>query len=64
MMRMDMNPTRFGTPGMGSETEAAYGSVYGDSGADFIRVLQDSPYEIAVLSRLIAYLAQKWKGEC
>lgn len=52
-MRMNVNPTRFGTPGMGQEAETAYSSVYGDSGMDFIRVLRDSPYEIAVLSRLI-----------
>lgn len=60
-MRMDRNPTRFGTPGMGEETEAAYSGVYGEIGMDFIRVLQDSPYEIAVLSRLLTYLEEKRK---
>lgn len=61
-MRINMNPTRFGTPGTGQEAETTYSNVYGDSGVDFIRVLRDSPYEIAVLSRLITYLEQKQKG--
>lgn len=63
-MRMNMNPTRFGTPGMGQETETAYNNVYGDSGVNFVQVLRESPYEIAVLSRMIAYLEQKRKGGC
>lgn len=61
-MKDNMNPTRFGTPGMGQETEAVYGGLYGDNGRDLIRVLRDSPYEIAVLSRLLAYLEQRRKG--
>lgn len=60
-MRMKINPTRFGTPGMGQESEMVYGSVYGNEGAGFVQVLRESPYEIAVLSRLIAYLDQKRK---
>lgn len=61
-MQMNMNPTRFGTPGMGQETETVYSDVYGTNGANFMRVLRESPYEIAVLSRLITYLEQKQKG--
>lgn len=61
-MQMNMNPTRFGTPGMGQETETVYRDVYGTNGVNFTRVLQESPYEIAVLSRLITYLEQKQKG--
>lgn len=61
-MRMSMNPTRFGTPGMGRETEQVYGSLYGDDGTRFVRMLRESPYEIAVLSRLIAYLGQARRG--
>lgn len=60
-MRMNMNPTRFGTPGMGQETEMVYNHVYGGNGVHFIRILRESPYEIAVLSRLIACLEQKRK---
>ena len=60
-MRMSMNPTRFGTPGMGRESEQAYNSLYGDDGTSFVRVLRESPFEIAVLSRLIAYLEQTWR---
>lgn len=47
---------------MGQETERAYNNIYGDNGISFIRVLRESPYEIAVLSRLITYLEQKQKG--
>ncbi len=63
-MLINMNPTRFGTPGMGCEMETVYNNIYGDNGADFIRVLRDSPYEIAVVSRLLTYLEQKRKGGC
>lgn len=61
-MRMNMNPTRFETPGMGQETEQVYNSIYGDNGMSFIRVLRESPCEIAVLSRLIACLEQERRG--
>ncbi|MGX8705117.1 MAG: hypothetical protein ACSW8J_00915 [bacterium] len=63
-MRISMNPTRFGTPGMGEEIEKVYGDIYGDGGPGFIQVMRESPYEVAVLSRLIAYMEQKRKGEC
>lgn len=60
-MKMNMDPTRFDTPGMGREADRLYDGIYGKSGTDFIRVLRSSPYEIAVLSRLLAYLEQKRK---
>lgn len=61
-MQMNMNSTRFETPGMGQEAETVYSDIYGTNGMDFMRVLRESPYEIAVLSRLITYLEQKRKG--
>lgn len=61
-MLINMNSTRFGTPGMEQEAEAVYSSFYGNNGIDFVRILRESPYEIAVLSRLIMYLEQKQKG--
>lgn len=60
-MLMNINLTRFGTPGMEQEAEKIYSSIYGDSGMNFVHILRESPYEIAVLSRLITYLEQKKK---
>lgn len=64
MMQINRNVTRFGTPGMGQGMETVYSNIYGDNGADFVRVLQDSPYEIAVISLLLTHLEQKRKGGC
>lgn len=58
---MNANFTRWTSPILGQEAEAVYAGIYGDDGEDFIRILETSPYEIAVVSRLIAYL-QKVKG--
>lgn len=60
-MKMNMDPTRFDTPCMGREADCLYSGVYGEAGADFIRVLRGSPYEIAVLSRLLVHLEQRRK---
>lgn len=61
-MKLNMDPTRFDPPGMGREVDRLYSGIYGEAaGADFIRVLRGSPYEIAVLSRLLAYLEQEQK---
>lgn len=54
---MKTNFIRWTCPILGQEAETAYSDLYGDDGQSFLRVLGDSPYEIAVLSRLIAYLA-------
>lgn len=58
---MNANFTRWTSPILGQEAEVVYADIYGNEGADFLRVLETSPYEIAVVSRLIAYL-QKVKG--
>lgn len=58
------NPIRFETPSMSQEAEATYRALYGEGGAGFVQVLRESPYEIAVISCLIAYLEQKRKGCC
>ena len=58
---MNANFTRWTSPILGQEAEAVYTDIYGNEGAGFLRVLETSPYEIAVVSRLIAYL-QKVKG--
>ena len=53
---MNTNFTRWTSPILGQDAEAVYASIYGDEGKDFLHVLESSPYEIAVISRLIAYL--------
>lgn len=58
---MNANFTRWTSPILGQEAEAVYTGIYGNEGEDFLHVLETSPYEIAVVSRLIAYL-QKVKG--
>ena len=58
---MKANFTRWTRAILGQEAEARDTGIYGNEGVDFLRVLETSPYEIAVVSRLIAYL-QKVKG--
>ena len=59
---MDANFSRWTSPILGQDAEKVYTTAYGDKGMDFLWVLETSPYEIAVVSRLMAYLQQK-KGE-
>lgn len=53
---MNTNFTRWTSPILGQEADTVYARVYGDEGESFLHVLESSPYEIAVVSRLIAYL--------
>lgn len=55
------NRTRWTSPILGEGAEALYERAYGESGQTFLKVLEASPYEIAVISRMIAYLKQKGK---
>lgn len=59
---MNINTIRFGTPGMGPEAETVYDNAYGDNGMRFVQVLRESPFEIAILSRLITCLELQKKG--
>ena len=55
-----MNIPRFSTPGFGEDTKELYTRLYGeDVGGKFFDILTASPDEISVISRLIAYLAEK-----
>lgn len=58
---MNANITRWTNPILGEGADAVYAEMYGDDGKNFIHVLESSPYEIAVVSRLIAYL-EKVRG--
>jgi hypothetical protein len=54
---------RWTSPTLGTETEELYRNVYGESGGQFINILESSPYEVAVISELLAYLDSMEDGE-
>ena len=57
---MRTNLVKFETPGMGAETKVLYQQLYGEmAGEQFIDILSTSPDEIAVISRLVAFLAEQ-----
>lgn len=56
---MNMNFAKFPTPVLGDDTQELYTKLYGDAGERFIDILNSSPNEIAVISRLITYLKEK-----
>lgn len=58
---MNTNFTRWTNPILGQEAQKEYLDVYGQDGVEFLHILESSPYEIAVVSRLLAHL-QKVKG--
>lgn len=53
---------RFPSPVLGEEARALYARLYGANGRRFADILDTSPDEIAVVSRLIAYLAHREEG--
>lgn len=59
---MHTNFTRWTSPFLGRESRTLYGGCYGGDAEPFLSVLESGPYEIAVLSRLTAYLQQSMKG--
>ena len=56
---MNMNFAKFPAPVLGDDTHALYSKLYGEAGERFVDILNTSPDEIAVISRLIAYLAER-----
>ena len=56
---MNMNFAKFPAPVLGEDTQERYTKLYGDAGEKFVDILDTSPNEIAVISRLIAYLKDK-----
>lgn len=47
---------------LNDEAREMYAGLYGDAGETFVDILNSSPDEIAVISRLLACLAKKMKG--
>ena len=56
---MNMNIAKFSAPVLGDDTQELYTKLYGDAGEKFIDILNTSPDEIAVISKLIAYLTER-----
>ena len=53
---MNMNFAKFTAPVLGEDTQELYSELYGDAGNKFVDVLSTSPDEIAVISKMIAFL--------
>lgn len=58
-ININMNSTKFPSPVLGDDTQELYAKLYGNAGEKFVEILNTSPNEIAVISRLIAYLMEK-----
>lgn len=56
---MNMNFTKFSTPTLDHDAQTLYSRLYGEDGEMFVEILNTSPNEIAVISRLIAYLTER-----
>ena len=56
---MNMKFAKFSVPVLGEETQKLYAELYGEAGERFVDILNSSPNEIAVISRLIAYLKNR-----
>ena len=56
---MNMNFAKFPAPVLGDDAQSLYSKLYGKAGERFVDILNTSPDEIAVISRLIAYLAER-----
>lgn len=58
-----MNIAKFSTPVLGEDTKELYIKLYGAAGERFFSILDTSPNEIAVVSKLIAYMKEKRGAE-
>lgn len=59
---MNMNFAKFPAPVLSEDTQTLYSKLYGEAGERFVDILNTSPDEIAVISRLISYLAERKKA--
>lgn len=50
---------KFSAPGMDDDARKIYTNAYGEAGVQFLYILSSSPDEIAVISRMLAYLKAK-----
>lgn len=56
---MYMNFAKFSAPVLDDAAQNLYKKLYGESGDRFVDILNSSPDEIAVISRMIAYLMEQ-----
>ncbi len=56
---MNMNFTKFSAPVLDNTAQELYSNLYGEAGERILEILNSSPDEITVISRLIAYLTAK-----
>jgi hypothetical protein len=56
---MNINFSKFPVPVLDDDARRLYSKLYGNAGEMFVEILGASPDEIAVISRLIAFLAIK-----
>lgn len=56
---MNMNFAKFPVPVLGDDMQSLYTGLYGEAGERFVDILSTSPDEIAVISRMIAYLTER-----
>ena len=56
---MNGRVTRFSSPVLGEQANNVYSGIYGVDGNKYVDILETSPHEIVVISRLIAYLHKK-----
>ena len=56
---MNMNFAKFPAPVLGYDAQRLYFKLYGEAGERFVDILNTSPDEIGVISRLIAYLTER-----
>lgn len=56
---MNMNFAKFPAPVLDDDTQRLYYKLYGEAGERFVDILNTSPDEIGVISRLIAYLTER-----
>ena len=53
---MNVNCAKFTAPVLGEDTREIYNELYGNVGDRFVDILKTSPDEIAVISKMLAYL--------
>lgn len=56
---MNMYFAKFPVPVLDEKTQQLYIGLYGEDGERFVDILNSSPDEIAVISRLIAFLCKE-----
>lgn len=60
---MNMNFAKFPAPVLDDDAQTLYSKLYGEAGERFVDILNTSPDEIGVISRLIAYLTERKEAQ-